>query len=266
VDEVERHLWFARAPADAEHEHGVAVGQAARAQVLVERRLPALVVRARGQLGDVVGRRVGLEVADLAEVVDGVRGVPRAAADPEDEESPAAVADRGQPDAIASMSSCRELPRDVRDLGQEPLGVAHGRYSNGSSAAISDSFGAVASLRGLELGHGQRPLDADLGVVVGDPALGLVVVVARLLVDDVGSVGEHAEAVREADRAVGHPHVLVGQFEGLHSPNVGEPRRMSTITSTIVPVAQRTSLAAPPGLTWKCIPRTIPRPERDWLS
>ena len=41
---------------------------------------------------------------------------------------------------------------------------------------------------------------------------------------------------------------------------------MSTITSTIVPVAQRTSLAAPPGLTWKCIPRTIPRPERDWLS
>ena len=42
-----------------------------------ERGVPALVVGPGGQLGDVVGRRVGLEVADLAEVVDGVAGVSR---------------------------------------------------------------------------------------------------------------------------------------------------------------------------------------------
>ena len=40
---------------------------------------------------------------------------------------------------------------------------------------------------------------------------------------------------------------------------------MSTITSTIAPRAQRTSLAAPAPI-WKCMPRTIPLPEREWLS
>ena len=50
-------------------------------------RLPALVVGPGGQLRDVVGRRVALEVAELAKVVDGVRGVPGAAADAEDEQA-----------------------------------------------------------------------------------------------------------------------------------------------------------------------------------
>src|SRR3954470_477997 len=50
-----------------------------------------------------------------------------------------------------------------------------------------------------------------------------------------------------------------------HSPKVGEPRRRSTTASKIAPRPQRTSFAAP-RLTWKCIPRTIPRLERDWLS
>ena len=38
---------------------------------------------------------------------------------------------------------------------------------------------------------------------------------------------------------------------------------MSTITSKIAPRTQRTSFACP---GWKCIPRTIPRREREWLS
>src|SRR5439155_742165 len=50
-------------------------------------------VDARGQLRDVVGRRVRLDPGDLPEVVDGVRGVAGTAAHPEDEE-PAA----GRPD------------------------------------------------------------------------------------------------------------------------------------------------------------------------
>ena len=55
-------------------------------------RRPALVVGARGQLRDVVGRRVGLDAGDLAEVVDRVRGMRRAAADAEDEEPAARAA------------------------------------------------------------------------------------------------------------------------------------------------------------------------------
>src|SRR3954447_20384937 len=50
-----------------------------------------------------------------------------------------------------------------------------------------------------------------------------------------------------------------------HSPNVGEPRRRSTTTSSTEPRAQRTSLPWP-GCVWKWIPRTVPRRERDWLS
>ena len=38
---------------------------------------------------------------------------------------------------------------------------------------------------------------------------------------------------------------------------------MSTSTSKIAPRAQRTSFAMP---GWKCIPRSTPRAEREWLS
>ena len=71
--------------------------------------VPALVVDAGGQLGDVVGGRVGLEAADLAEVVDRVAGVAGRAADAEDEQPPApsrTSAEARRPCAsIASASS-----------------------------------------------------------------------------------------------------------------------------------------------------------------
>src|SRR3954452_12873320 len=60
-----------------------------------------------------------------------------------------------------------------------------------------------------------RPLDADVRIPIGDAALGLVGVVVRLLVEDVRNVAEHAEAVRETDRAVEHVEVLVSQLEAL---------------------------------------------------
>ena len=51
---------------------------------------------ARGQLGDVVGRRIGLDAAQLAEVVDRVAAVAGAAADAEKEQASAAVAHLGE--------------------------------------------------------------------------------------------------------------------------------------------------------------------------
>ena len=50
-----------------------------------------------------------------------------------------------------------------------------------------------------------------------------------------------------------------------HSPNVGEPRRRSTTTSSTRPRATRTSLPWP-GCVWKWMPRRVPRREREWLS
>src|SRR5207237_10640259 len=54
--------------------------------------VPAVVVDARGELGDVVDGGVGLDPDDLAEVVDRVRCVARAAADAEDEQPSPALA------------------------------------------------------------------------------------------------------------------------------------------------------------------------------
>ena len=48
---------------------------------------------------------------------------------------------------------------------------------------------------------GARPVGHSMptsGIAYGDPALGRVVVVGVLLVEDVGDLGGHAEAVREA--------------------------------------------------------------------
>ncbi len=56
---------------------------------------PSSLVRAVSSR-DVVGRRVGLDPAQLAEVVDGVRGMAGAAADADDEQAPAALAQRRQ--------------------------------------------------------------------------------------------------------------------------------------------------------------------------
>src|SRR5207237_7927188 len=54
--------------------------------------VPAVVVDARRELGDVVDGGVGLDHDDLAEVVDRVRCVARAAADAEDEQPSPALA------------------------------------------------------------------------------------------------------------------------------------------------------------------------------
>ena len=58
---------------------------------------------------------------------------------------------------------------------------------------------------------------------------------------------------------------LVVELDASHSPNVGEPRRRSTTTSSTRPRATRTSLPWP-GWVWKWIPRSVPRREREWLS
>ena len=85
--------FFSRLPPPTENTSTrVARAEARDLEPLGEAGVPALVVHARGQLGDVVGRRVGLEAADLAEVVDGVAGVAGRAADAQDEQAPAGVA------------------------------------------------------------------------------------------------------------------------------------------------------------------------------
>ena len=78
-------------PPTEKHEHRVVGAEPRAFEPARQRGLPAVVVHARGQLADVVGRRVRLEAAELAEVVDRVAGMAGGSADAEHEETSASV-------------------------------------------------------------------------------------------------------------------------------------------------------------------------------
>ena len=84
---------------------------------------PALVVGAGGQFADVVGRRVALDPGDLAEIVDRVRGVGRAAAHAQDEEPPAARAHVGEQFDGAFAEGGVDLGDDFGGFAQVLFGV-----------------------------------------------------------------------------------------------------------------------------------------------
>src|SRR5262245_41733851 len=68
---------------------------------------------------------------------------------------------------------------------------------------------------GDEQRHVLRPVDPDVGVAVAKSALDGRVVVRRALVRHIGDVGQHAEAVREADGDVELRVALVVEHEAL---------------------------------------------------
>jgi len=57
-----------------------------------EHRIPAFVIGTGGEFRDVIDRAVGLDSAKLAEIVDGVTAIGRAAADADQEQAPLALA------------------------------------------------------------------------------------------------------------------------------------------------------------------------------
>src|SRR5262249_54069958 len=122
---------------DREYEHTILRPQPTAAQPLDEHARPPVVVGAGGELGDVVGRGVGLEAGDLAEVVDRVAAVRRTAADAEEEQPAAALADAIQDvhDALDRVGV--ELVDHASGLVEVLAGVAHAGSS--SSRRVSSS-------------------------------------------------------------------------------------------------------------------------------
>ena len=118
ADEVHRDVVRAAPSADGEHEDRVLRREARRPEPRVEARLPPLVVRPGRELRDVVGRRVRLEVAELAEVVDRMRRVCRPAADAEHEEPPLPAPHVGE--RVRELVDGRRVDRahDLADLAQ----------------------------------------------------------------------------------------------------------------------------------------------------
>ena len=126
-DQVDRHLTLLASTADREHEHPVAVVEPRAPEPLHEGGVPAFVVGPGRELAHVVGRGVGLEVAQLAEVVHGVRGVPGRSAHPQDEQAPASVADLGQAGGARLDRGGVDGRQDLDRLLEEGLAEAHRR-------------------------------------------------------------------------------------------------------------------------------------------
>ena len=105
------------------------------------------------------------------------------------------------------------------------------------------------ALGGDELVGRQRPFDADVGIVVLERLVDAGLVVGVLLVEDVGRVAEHAEAVGEADRRVEEVHVLVAELEALPLPEGRRPAAHvdEDVEDRPAPAAHELRRAAPDG-------------------
>src|SRR6266851_3334893 len=90
LDQVVANAAFGVTAAHRKDQHRIVTAKPAPHQPADVRLVPAVIVDARSQFGDVVGGGVAFDVGNLAEVVDGMRGVRRAAADPQDEK-PSAI-------------------------------------------------------------------------------------------------------------------------------------------------------------------------------
>ena len=109
------------------------------------------------------------------------------------------------------------------------------------------------------LGRGDRPGDAEVGVVEGQAAVAFGRVEIGDLVDHLGVGLERAVGVREARRApTAAPSSRRTAWPRHAGRKVGEPRRMSTATSKMAPRTTRTSLPWACGSIWKCRPRRTP--------
>src|SRR5262249_3833711 len=79
LDDIGANVPLSVATTDREHKNRVLLVESAGVEPCGEHRVPALVVGACGEFGDIVGRTIGLDAAELTEVVDRVTAVAGAA-------------------------------------------------------------------------------------------------------------------------------------------------------------------------------------------
>lgn len=133
TDEVRRDVPFGVAASHGEDEHRV-VGPKPRAgEPGGENTLPAVIVDAGRQLGDVVRGRVGLELAELSEVVHGVGCVRGRASDSEHEKAPTRITRGRQCGGHALERNAVEALENPGRLGEVGVGEAHGQRLAGLS-------------------------------------------------------------------------------------------------------------------------------------
>ena len=128
IDEVGTDIFFQVATPDGEDQQGIFCVEAAAFEPFGKNRGPAFIVGARGELGHIIRRRIGLEAADFAKIVHGMAGIARAAPDAENEQPSATLTNGGQ-FAGAFLNRCFvELRRNLLDFRQKLFGKAHGDW------------------------------------------------------------------------------------------------------------------------------------------
>ena len=125
ADEIRADIFFEVAAADREDEQAVLRIDTTALEPLGKNRRPAFIVRARGEFGNIVRRRVSLEAADFAEIIHGMTSIACAAADAEDEQTSAAITDGREFVGAFFNGRFVELRRDLLDLGEELFRKAH---------------------------------------------------------------------------------------------------------------------------------------------
>jgi hypothetical protein len=120
ANDIDRYVFLAASAAHREDQHAVARADARALQPGGEAGVPAFVIRPGGELGNVVGGRVGFKTAQLAKVVDRVAGVAGRPADAQDEQAPAEFANPRQTQGHALDGGDVHLFQDCDRLGDEP--------------------------------------------------------------------------------------------------------------------------------------------------
>src|SRR5215471_4714543 len=75
ADQVRAYVALLVSSTHRQNKDCVIPAQAATEQPIAVRCLPAVIVDARGEFGDIIGRRVALDAGELAEIVDRMRSV-----------------------------------------------------------------------------------------------------------------------------------------------------------------------------------------------
>ena len=96
VDQIGGNVFLLAAASHRENQHSVSSAKSAAFEALGDRGLPALIVDAGGEFGDIVCGADGLHPAKFAEVAHGMRGVASSSPGSYEKHTPAAFANLGE--------------------------------------------------------------------------------------------------------------------------------------------------------------------------
>src|SRR5579859_984789 len=145
ADQVRADIFFQIAATYGKNQQAILGVQATAFEPLGKNRCPAFVIGSCGQFGNVVRGRVRLETTDFAEIIHGMTRVARAAANPKDEQPPAALPHACQFIGGLFNGVNVQLRDNLLDFIKELFGKAHGDFDCSSDSSSAKPAGEPIS-------------------------------------------------------------------------------------------------------------------------